>query len=62
MFIYPFDLYQHVTPHDSLAQRMVDVAFFWGGTTKESKPTASCLRTTTTESKPMALNIMKNKV
>ena len=60
MFITPLGvLYQYVIPSDSLAPKMADVAWLWGGTTKESNPMASYLRTTTKESKPMAPNIME---
>ena len=40
---------------------MVYVASFWVGPTKKSKGMASYLRSTTKESKVMALNIMKNQ-
>ena len=40
---------------------MADVASFWGGTAKESEIMAFYRRTTTTESKPMALNIKEKK-
>ena len=53
--------YASTSPSMIFCKKMVYVASFWDGTTKKSKGMASYLGSTTTESKVMAFNILKNK-